>query len=188
VGIEYVGWEAWGAKAKRDDLTDQRVTKSGIVFVHHSEGTEPKKGLASEIAVVRSIEDFHMNVRGWTAIAYSWLVAPSGRIFLGRGFGHVPAAQYGANSGNGAICVLGSYDDHGVTWAARKSIIALARTFPGAYLGGHRDVTATDCPGDALYAQLGRIRFWSQKKKPNATVARIAGLAPAEPHCECAVE
>jgi len=46
-------------------------------------------------------------------------------------------------------------------------------------IAGHRDADSTDCPGDALYAQLPRIRAAVQRLAPRPTRATLALGVPA---------
>ncbi|WP_412735616.1 N-acetylmuramoyl-L-alanine amidase [Krasilnikovia sp. MM14-A1259] len=99
----------------------------------------------------------------------------------------VGAHTYGFNTGSAGIAVLGTYTDAPVTDAAKSAVAQLAGYKLGMYgfdpntstqltegvsdgkfpkgtvvtfarISGHRDGVATECPGDALYAQLGDIR------------------------------
>lgn len=103
---------------------------------------------------VRGIQRFHMDDRGWSDIAYNFLVAEDGRIFEGRGWGWVGAATYNWNSHSHSFCYLGMGDGP-ISEEARKSFRWLraehARRYGRSYCKGHRDVRATACPGDWLY-------------------------------------
>ncbi len=87
----------------------------------------------------------------------------------------------GFNSGNLGISLLGNLTDQGPTAAARdaltrlvKSLIDFHKVDPEAritytnplngtkkevyQISGHRDWMATECPGGAMYAELGALR------------------------------
>ena len=66
--ISRQGWEARPPKKPFTQLKKWRV--QGIV-VHHSGVKEAPKG----IAALKAFERFHMDSRGWNAIAYNWLVS-----------------------------------------------------------------------------------------------------------------
>ncbi len=156
----------WGAR-KFENPTVNHLTKASCLFVHHSESTIAQGAnatMAQEIAHLKNIESFHMDTRGWSAIAYNFIVFPSGRVYEGRGFGRVPAAQVGSNFGHAAVCFIGDFTKQQSTRAARKSTIKLARLFVGKYMGGHRDVVETDCPGDNLYRQIPGMAHWARKR------------------------
>ena len=103
----------------------------------------------------------------------------------------VTAAHVGGwNSGNVGVAVLGNLTSQGPQPAARSSLEsvladlsgrhAISPTGSGSYVNpvngaswtgpnipGHRDFTATECPGGALYAQLPSIR--------SAVASRLSG-------------
>lgn len=161
----------WGARPWRD-FTPQSWPSE--VFIHHGaeSNAEQMTSLAKQVQAMRATQNFHMGPqRGWSDIAYHYVVfQPYGnvrhaRVFEGRPVRHVPAAQLGHNTGTLAICVYGNFDgDDQVKANTRYAIDVLLTRKPsltgcGAVetLGGHRDVTQTTCPGNALYAQLGTI-------------------------------
>jgi hypothetical protein len=138
-------------------------------FVHHSADPRPEAfdRLAEQKAHMRAIQDFHMDVRGWSDIAYHLVVfQPYGnidkaRIFEGRSWSYVPAAQEGHNTGTLAVCAIGDFRSDELKRNTRYAIGRLLISHDGAHaikvLAGHRDVDATDCPGDKLYRWIPRI-------------------------------
>lgn len=154
----------WGARPWRD-FTDQGWD-ADEVFIHHTADTAAGiDSLSEQKARMRSYQDFHMDTRGWSDIAYHDIVFPefttssgtdiSARIFQGRPRDHVPAAQEGHNTGTLAIAVVAT----GNTRMTRNTRYAVGvyinwlkeRGAPLKKLGGHRDVVATACPGDGIY-------------------------------------
>lgn len=139
----------WGAREP-----DYRVAIHGSngIFIHHSAGPRVKRPNVRE--QVRGIQRFHMDDRGWSDIAYNFLVADDGRIFEGRGWGVVGAATYNWNSHSHSFCYLGMGDEP-ITYAARDAFRWLKaehkRRYGRSYCKGHRDVRATACPGPWLY-------------------------------------
>jgi hypothetical protein len=131
------------------------------VYVHHSAGSAGK----DHAATVRSIQAQHMDVQGWSDIAYHELVAPDGDVYEGRGLDWQGGATQGQNSTSVAWCLLGNFEVEDVTPAAVDALcvrIAQAardgRLSPGFRIDGHRDANATACPGSRLYALLPSIR------------------------------
>lgn len=115
--------------------------------MHYSEGPTDQSP--------RSIQDFHQDGRGWVDIGYNFLVDVSGRIFEGRGWEVSGAHAPGHNVSGIGVCMIGRDGD--ATPAAKAAIRWLydeACRLAGRRLKmlGHRDVFATDCPGDELYA------------------------------------
>lgn len=139
----------WGAAPARGStpLNPARVT---LLVLHHTTGTY--RGVQS----VRGIQAFHQGPeRLWSDIAYNFLVAPTGEIFEGRGWGMVGAHAKGRNSESIGVAYIGD-GGRSVPEAAKRSILLLAREaderFGVLRRVGHRDVGSTVCPGDVLYA------------------------------------
>jgi hypothetical protein len=144
------------------------------LIVHHSAGTNQANDWA---AVVRSIWDFHVNVRGWDDIGYNWLIDPNGELYQGRGDNVRGAHFCGTNTGTVGVCVLGDFTTSVPTDEA-KDVLArllawkscdvdagpLGTSFHASsglqlmHISGHRDGCSTACPGDAFYPQLPDIR------------------------------
>jgi hypothetical protein len=121
--------------------------------------------------LLREIEDFHIDTRGWRGgIAYNLLVGHrAGRKAEGRGW----RVQSGA-TGNPddtfavSICAMGNYDTvHDVTPELLRNIAEIiAEGITAGHLVpldklriyGHRDKPfSTACPGARLYARIGDI-------------------------------
>jgi hypothetical protein len=107
--------------------------------------------------LVRGIQNFHMDSRGWADIAYNFVICPHGTIYEGRGLNIYNGAN-GTNSGNRsshAIMWL-SGQNNPFTEAERVAFrncvkyIADSTNAPNAAIG-HRDHKSTECPGDARY-------------------------------------
>lgn len=147
----------WGQEDARCE-TPNPLSRDSTLFVHYSASDgEPVDARGEPRAAAKGIQHHHMNVKGWCDAGYSGLlVQPRGIfrrpiVFWMRGYGKVPAAQEGHNTGNGAICVLADPDDR-IKWRTRRALRVLARRFPGRHVRGHKDVVATACPGPYLYS------------------------------------
>jgi hypothetical protein len=119
----------------------------------------------------------------------------------------IGAHTYGFNTGSASVAVLGTYTGGGVSTAARKTIAQVAAARLTAYgfdpastgelterasdgkfplgtvvkfprISGHRDGDASECPGDALYAQLPDLRVEASAKilalKANAPTGGVS--------------
>jgi hypothetical protein len=172
--MEFVHRIDWGAQLAAGRAKDIAAPVR-YLFLHHSAGRD------GPAEVVRGIQAFHKETRGWRDIAYQALYSPRDRKFyLGRPWATAGAHTRGYNQQGHAICVLGNYDVdplpphaiddlaefadwHGGTWG------------PSAYTA-HREVGETACPGRNLYAVMPTI---------NALAAGLsAGPVPGEPDDE----
>jgi hypothetical protein len=117
------------------------------------------------------------------------------------------AHTLGFNSHSAAIAVIGNYTDAGVPATVRAVIAQVAAYKLGTYgndpagravlvsngsdryprgtrvalnrISGHRDTGRTECPGDALYAQLGAIRGIAAAAPAGLGILRITGAIKA---------
>lgn len=152
----------WGArKPKGRTYQDPRSVKE--LFIHYSESPGGQTAFPVQRRAVQQIQDFHMDVRGWDDVAYSYLVVNSSRprVFTGRGARVVPAAQLNHNTNTVAVCVVMRENERltwqtklqlrRLVWHLRKKVIR--RNVP---VRPHSAVTETSCPGDQL-------RTWIKK-------------------------
>lgn len=103
--------------------------------------------------IVRSYQNFHMDGRGWSDIAYTGLPCPHGYVFEGRGPG-VRSAANGTNSGNFnsyALCYIGGEGDP-LTEAGKQAYLEGARWLGVPLNKVHGDWKATGCPGPEITA------------------------------------
>jgi hypothetical protein len=112
---------------------------------------------------VRAIQNYHMDVRGWSDIAYNFLGCPHGYVFEGRGLNRRSAANGGTDQNTywyAVQCLWGSRSGSppGALLVAGRDAIDYCRNRGGAgiALRGHRDLKSTDCPGDQLYSWMKR--------------------------------
>ena len=141
----------WGAKPAVG-VTNLVPSRVALCVLHHTTGTYSGSG-----QTVRNIQAFHQGpTRKWADIAYSFLVAPDGTIFEGRGWGKQGAHTKGYNSSSVGIAFIGD-GRLPVPAPALASIAWLGseadRRFGTLRRVGHRDVGSTVCPGDALHGR-----------------------------------
>lgn len=155
--MRFVSRASWGARPPRHRTG---LTPSGGTTVHYEGprmGTFPHESCASK---VRAIQNFHMDERGWSDIAYTAVVCPHGWVFEGRWIG-VRTGANGTHPGNAAwyaVCALIGAGD-AVTSEMRSAFVEVCDHLrqhgrAGADVNGHRDHKPTACPGDLLYADV----------------------------------
>lgn len=109
---------------------------------------------AQERELMRNIQNFHMNTRGWNDIAYGSVIGNvTGKLYIGRGIKKMSAANGpGFNRQHGAVCVMHSQDGNGFTKPARETLGEFLREYASEDAALHRDDYGTTCPGDAIAA------------------------------------
>jgi hypothetical protein len=166
----YVSRAAWGADPPASRPTVLLASRVDTVVFHYSSMEAERRALHAGCApVVRSIQSFHQDTRGWNDIAYNFLVCHHGYIYEGRGIENKSAATGADNSHTLAVCFLGGdnklRDD--VTPSGRAAMVEITRWIrqrrPAVrYYRGHRDFMATSCPGDELYKYIRSSVFAAQ--------------------------
>lgn len=138
----------WGAAPARS-TTPLNPAAVNLFVLHHTTGSF--RGART----VRQIQAFHQGPeRGWADIGYSFLVAPDGVVYEGRGWGFRGAHARGHNSESVGVAFIGD-GSRPMPDAAKRSVLWLLgeaeRRFGELRTVGHRDVGSTACPGDAVY-------------------------------------
>ena len=195
--MPWVSRAAWGARPPSGPGNQLNAHPNGSAV--HWEGTQmgnPPHGECDD--QVRAIQRYHMDTNGWSDIAYSIVVCVHGYEYEGRGEGKGSAAN-GSSSANAAwyaVCAMVGPGDPQP--AALLDGIASATSRcrgwgAGGDVVGHRDLYATACPGDALYAQVHAGRFNTtgdpfmaltdaqqndMKADTDWTQKRVAGMMP----------
>lgn len=155
--MKIISRKTWGAKSPSGGRNAWGPPIKGVGL--HWEGPHMGTPAESKVpAILRSIQAFHMGSRGWSDIAYNYVVDPYGNVYEGRGMAAASGA-FGDSDGNAhyvAICYLGGVGD-AFTAAARQAIHDLTAYLRkeqkvGTAVKGHRDFKSTDCPGDTIYA------------------------------------
>ena len=138
------------------------------LFFHHAADASVGLTKRREREYMRGLYDFHVGVRGWSDIAYNYVIMPSGRIYRGRAANRVPAAQDNHNIGTRAALFPGNNPILQVLQrrAARWLIKQLRDEQNFTKVGGHRDVVATECPGDRVYGWVRKWRDDFDMRKP----------------------
>jgi putative cell wall-binding protein len=183
----------WGAdETLRESTVDYGEVNAG--FVHHT--VNANDYTADEVpGIIRAIYAFHVTSRGYRDIGYNFLVDKYGRVWEGRHGGIeqpvVGAHTLGYNSVAFAMSAIGTYTGTAPTSAmitayqglfawklSNHGVSALGRaTLNGTAfdaVSGHRDANATECPGNALYAQIPTIRTGAAALQ-SASPIRLAG-------------
>lgn len=156
----------WGARPPR---SIRRIpTPSRDLWLHHTAGNE------AGIKGMQQIQNFHMDTKGWSDIAYSFVIDPDTLlIYEGRGAGIAGGHTAGHNTTSHAICVMGNFDKESARPELLRTIADLIRYgrehgWWGDLTGGHRDASgaSTACPGRQLQSHLTEIRALSNATTP----------------------
>lgn len=155
--------ETWGAR-HNDGFHNRKVGRLDK-WLHHSVTTQLDTDASQdrEEIEIRKLEDIGQS-RFKGGISYTFVFAPSGRIYEGHSIGRVGAHTAGRNSISAGLCLLGNYEDNRVTveqvaavaWLLSHGITKGWWT-ENKLDGGHRDTKATACPGRNGYSAISTI-------------------------------
>lgn len=142
----YITRADWGARPARHVAY---ITSLRRFFVHWAVTKAPAT-LSAGKATMRAIQNFHMDVRGWSDFAYSFAVDQDGRIYEGRGHRRSGGHTFGWNNHSEAVVFLGGPGD--VPTSRAKEAMAAIRNIEahGVISAAHSRMSATACPGPDL--------------------------------------
>ncbi|WP_327633650.1 peptidoglycan recognition protein family protein [Kribbella sp. NBC_00482] len=184
--VEYLPRSAWNARPPNGgpgNLTVSRV--EGAVI--HWPGTGSTSVIHSKAAVasaLRGWQNYHMDSRGWSDIAYQVAVDQAGRAWTLRGLRTQSGANGDAdvNERYGAvllILVTGEQPSAAMKATTRAVIADFRRIYPrGTAIRPHSAVrpAGTDCPGDPARAAIARGEFTPGHSEDDMTPAQMQEL------------
>lgn len=157
----FVPREQWGARPRKSGTT-AIIDHPSVTYHYEGEGTVYPWDHSKCDDMVRSIQAYHMDGRGWSDIAYNYLVCPHDFCYEGRGFDRRSSAN-GNDTYNNlsfAVCALwgsksGNTVPDGLKLAymyARQILISKGGATEVIYPHSHWH--NTDCPGDPIRAWI----------------------------------
>lgn len=160
-GYRVVRRRDWADAAIRSNHRQMgRITR---ITVHHT-GEYAGTARLSDREILRRIDRYHREGRKWAAIGYHYLIAADGRIYEGRPESIQGAHTRGNNSNNLGISMMGDFhrsppnSRHLAVLEQFLTDTRLRLKVSKANLFGHRDLSPSICPGDALHAWLRRYK------------------------------
>lgn len=116
------------------------------IIVHHS-GAEEKD--------TAQIKRYHTQSLGWRDIGYHFVIERDGKVVTGRSIS-LPGAHCkdkGMNTKGIGVCMIGNMNNHAPTPAQYSALVnhvaslCKQHNIPVGNILGHREVSATACPG-----------------------------------------
>jgi hypothetical protein len=153
---------AWGAAALRDNHDPMAGVRR--ITVHHT-AELPAMSTRTDMELVKGVQRFHQDDRGWADIGYHYLIGRDGRVYQGREL-RIQGAHAGGgnNAENLGVSVIGDFSDglpsETTLTTLERFLVDQMRTHDVGpdQLFGHREFKPTACPGDALFAWLESFR------------------------------
>lgn len=136
----------WGARPPRSIPRHTPWNRSVDLWLHHTAGPETQ--------TPSDIQAFHQGPsRGWNDIGYNYLIAPDGTVYEGRGR-EVWGAHSPGKNGQPSVALIGDYSTKRPSDAQHQAVYELRDYLGVGRVRGHRENTATSCPGDAAYSMI----------------------------------
>ena len=178
-----VGRDVWGAReVSKVYMLDPAAVRH--VTIHYLGAPTPADD--PEERRCRRTQDYHIDTRGWTDVAYNYMVGQSGRAYVGRGRRRKNAADGGAgNKDSLSVCALlgtvHTIPSDAMLATLQSLVWELAEEFPAIKsIRPHKAWKATSCPGPALTARLKAGEFTLRRPIP-APSPPPPPPAPVEP-------
>ena len=157
------------------DMSDRKSTER--IILHHADA----KNCSAE-----DIHRWHLN-NGWSGAGYHFLVRKDGTIYRLRPEDKVGAHAYGSNYNSLGICFEGDYMEEDMSAeqikAGQELVTYLKHKYNITTVQKHKDVCATNCPGDkfpfdeiANSEASNEIISQPQKNENKGNVARIQAI------------
>ncbi|XP_049828072.1 uncharacterized protein LOC126267162 isoform X2 [Schistocerca gregaria] len=138
------------------------------VIISHS-ATEGCDTQAACTHLIRFLQTFHIESRGWSDIIYNFLVGGDGYVYEGRGWSVVGAHTFGYNNRSIGLNMVGTFTK---ALPSEAQMLALRQLIElGVREGfiaenykllGHRQLANTESPGTRLYEELMTWPHWSR--------------------------
>ncbi|XP_014363095.2 peptidoglycan-recognition protein LB isoform X1 [Papilio machaon] len=155
----YMSRSDWGARPPVNTVSLSLPVR--YVIIHHSYIPGPCSTTNQCINAMRSMQNSHQLHQGWDDIGYNFAVGGDGVVYEGRGWYNVGAHAIGYNFDSIGIVLIGDFVSRlppEIQLNAAKRLIEkgveLGHISRDYYLLGHRQVTATECPGNALFREI----------------------------------
>ncbi|XP_041971438.1 peptidoglycan-recognition protein LB-like [Aricia agestis] len=140
-----------------------------LVIIHHSYYPGACNTTEQCADAMRHMQDMHQIDNQWVDIGYNFGVGGDGLVYEGRGWHAVGAHAAGYNSNSIGIVLIGNWvyslppaNQMGTVRKLIQTGIELGHISPDYTLIGHRQVSATECPGQALFDE---IQTWDKFEK-----------------------
>ncbi|XP_072180857.1 peptidoglycan recognition protein 3-like [Diadema setosum] len=157
----------WGARSAVNFGSLNTPTRYAIV--HHTVGSQCSTRSRCE-SVVRGIQNYHLDTRGWWDIGYNFLIGGDGNVYEGRGWDRRGAHAGSYNSYSIGIAMIGDFRYTSPSNTMMNTLHNLLNCLENRNklmscytLFGHRQASSTVCPGASLYSRIQSHSHWSSQ-------------------------
>ncbi|XP_063698379.1 peptidoglycan-recognition protein LC-like isoform X2 [Culicoides brevitarsis] len=166
--LRIVTRDEWIAQPPNNPLTPLELPSTKVIIAHTA--TEGCTTQAQCTFRVRFIQTFHIESRNWDDIGYNFLIGGDGAVYEGRGWLSQGAHTLRYNKKSIGIAFIGTFNNKlppPRALAAAKLLIeeGLSQKYlsDDYKLFGHRQLIASESPGEALYNVITTWEHWSSE-------------------------
>ncbi|XP_052133262.1 uncharacterized protein LOC113212171 isoform X4 [Frankliniella occidentalis] len=164
-GLTLVPRDEWVAAPPRDGI-NHLTTPVEYVIIHHS-ASDMCYSNPECVKQTRHIQQYHMESRNWSDIAYNFLVGGNGYAYVGRGWDQEGAHTFNWNARSVGVCLIGTFTYGRPTIEQMRSTlqllewgVTLGKVAPGYKLAGVCQMRSTESPGRQLFSEIKRWEHW----------------------------
>jgi hypothetical protein len=156
----------WLAQPSGEDVAQLELPVKFVVITHTA--SDQCETQAQCVFVVRTIQTFHIESRGWADIAYNFLIGGDGAVYVGRGWDVQGAHTKGYNKGIG-IAFIGTFNTilpNNKSLNAIKLIlnegVKLGKITEDYKLYAHRQLAPFESPGAKFFELIKTWDHWTK--------------------------
>ncbi|XP_069701745.1 peptidoglycan-recognition protein SA-like isoform X2 [Periplaneta americana] len=160
-------WD-WSAQNQSGVMIPLKHPVRYVVILHSADGEQCST--TEECSErVRGIQKFHMKTRGWSDIAYSFLVGGDGNVYEGRGWDARGAFAHKYNGVAIGIAYIGNFvtvlpppvQMEAGHWIISQGV-QLGKIADDYKLLAHLQVSKTESPGQAFFEVIKTWQHWAE--------------------------
>ncbi|KAH8275980.1 hypothetical protein KR018_000488, partial [Drosophila ironensis] len=158
----------WNARPASGPI-DSMETPLPRAAIAHTAGSGCSDDAGCALAM-RNLQHYQMSRQQFSDIGYHYLIGGNGRVYEGRSANQRGAFAGANNEGSLAIAFIGNFVQAEPSQAALDAAQQLlehsvqkGQLREDYKLLGHRQLSATSSPGDALYARIQQWPHWSEQ-------------------------
>ncbi|EDV40730.2 uncharacterized protein Dana_GF10655 [Drosophila ananassae] len=156
----------WNAKPPSGPM-DSMKNPLPRVAIAHTAGNSCSDDAGCALAM-RNMQHFQMSSQMFSDIGYHYMIGGNGKVYEGRSTNQRGAFAGSNNEGTLGIAFIGTFvnslpNQEALEVAQRllEQAVQLGQLLENYKLVGHRQLSATESPGEALYALIKQWPHWS---------------------------
>ncbi|CAG2168499.1 unnamed protein product [Oppiella nova] len=161
--IGIISRSAWRSRSPKTNL--KSLAPVGHVFIHHTDDGNTCNNQNDCSVRLRSLQSYHQLNKGWTDIAWNFIIGGDGQVYEGVGWNKEGFHTLNWNRYSLGIAFVGNYNEVEPSVEMLDSLEELIKCGknkgyirPDYQLHGHRDaLTTTECPGEELYTDISQM-------------------------------